>query len=307
MVTVGVAGNGKRGFSGDGGRATAARLNGPSAIVSVPQGGFLIAESGNRRVRRVWSNGRMTTVAGNGGTGAGGVPDTDNGDGGPATAAPLSAGFTPRSLAFEPDRTMLIDTAGGVRLVARSNAASLLAGAIRLRLGKPTVHGYRLHVVLTHSAQVRIRIYNAGKGLIATKRVFAPRGPSTVTIATPTGPKPGAYAIDARVQSGGKAAHYTGWVYLGERLSQDLVYQLDASDAGAGAPAADPNAVAPTPQRPSWCRCATPTRCMKSTSGRVGFCGSPVVPTHGKACGSLATPSPTSAVSTMFVNFPTVP
>jgi hypothetical protein len=78
-----VAGTGAQGFGGDGGPATAARLDSPSAVSPTPDGGFLIADTFNFRVRRVSPDGTITTVAGSG------LP-AYFGDGGPATAAGLS-------------------------------------------------------------------------------------------------------------------------------------------------------------------------------------------------------------------------
>jgi len=69
------------GFSGDGCPATAAQLSNPSKVAVTADGGFLISDRGNHRVRRVSPAGTITTVAG---TGA-----ASSGDGGPATAAPL--------------------------------------------------------------------------------------------------------------------------------------------------------------------------------------------------------------------------
>jgi hypothetical protein len=58
-----VAGSGVRGFGGDGGAATAALLNGPRGIAATPDGGFLIADTGNSRVRRVAPDGAISTLA----------------------------------------------------------------------------------------------------------------------------------------------------------------------------------------------------------------------------------------------------
>ncbi len=82
IVTT-VAGNGEPGFGGDGGPATSARLS-PRDIAVGPDGSFYIADYNfnNYRVRRVGSNGIITTVAGNGQPGF-------SGDGGPATEARL--------------------------------------------------------------------------------------------------------------------------------------------------------------------------------------------------------------------------
>lgn len=81
-VTV-VAGNGQAGYSGDGGRAAAARLNLPAAVAISPAGLLYIADSANNRVRQVDAEGRISTMAGTGATGW-------SGDGGPAASARLS-------------------------------------------------------------------------------------------------------------------------------------------------------------------------------------------------------------------------
>ena len=81
-----VAGPGVAGVSGDGGPATSAYLAIPRDVEVVPSGGFLIADSGTNRVRRVLSNGKIATIAGDGNYGVAG-------DGGPATEARLSEPF----------------------------------------------------------------------------------------------------------------------------------------------------------------------------------------------------------------------
>jgi len=62
-----VAGSGGRGFDGDGGPATSAKLDGPLGVAVDASGNIFIADSHNRRVRRVDSaTGIITTVAGGG-------------------------------------------------------------------------------------------------------------------------------------------------------------------------------------------------------------------------------------------------
>jgi len=62
-----VAGNGKEGFSGDGGPATNATLKQPHSIQFAPNGDLYICDIGNHRIRKVnMKTGIITTFAGNG-------------------------------------------------------------------------------------------------------------------------------------------------------------------------------------------------------------------------------------------------
>jgi sugar lactone lactonase YvrE len=87
-----VAGNGDKGFSGDGGAATGAALNEPYGIALDRAGNIFVADRLNRRVRRIdAASGTITTLAGTGEAAYGG-------DGGPAADAGLAE---PNGLAFD--------------------------------------------------------------------------------------------------------------------------------------------------------------------------------------------------------------
>lgn len=61
-----IAGSGRQGFSGDGGKALAAGLNTPQKIAVAADGAVFIADRANRRVRKVDTRGFIITIAGTG-------------------------------------------------------------------------------------------------------------------------------------------------------------------------------------------------------------------------------------------------
>lgn len=77
-----IAGTGIAGYSGDGGPATAARLDEPSGVTKDSAGNIYIAEWNNHCIRRVDPSGIITTICGTGSSGY-------SGDGGPAASATL--------------------------------------------------------------------------------------------------------------------------------------------------------------------------------------------------------------------------
>ena len=81
-----LAGNGKAGFGGDGGPASQAQLNRPESIAVDVAGNIYIADTENFRVRRVATDGVITTIAGSG-------EKNPGGDGGQAPHASFGAVF----------------------------------------------------------------------------------------------------------------------------------------------------------------------------------------------------------------------
>ena len=61
-----VAGTGERGFGGDGGPATAARMNHPQGLAVDDSGNLYIADALNNSIRKVALDSTITTVAGTG-------------------------------------------------------------------------------------------------------------------------------------------------------------------------------------------------------------------------------------------------
>jgi len=98
-----VAGDGAFGFSGDGGSALDAVLNGPVGLALDSSGNLYAADQGNQRVREVTAAGVISTMAGDG-------QPSYAGDGLPAITASLDA---PAGLAF--------DTSGNLYIADSSN------------------------------------------------------------------------------------------------------------------------------------------------------------------------------------------
>lgn len=116
-----VAGTGAFGFSGDGTPAVAAQLNFPAGVALTPDGGFLISDNDNHRVRKVSAGGTITTVAG---TGVAGF----SGDNGPATAAQIN---DPGGIAAIGDGSYLIADINNhrVRRVSAGGTITTAAGS----------------------------------------------------------------------------------------------------------------------------------------------------------------------------------
>jgi trimeric autotransporter adhesin len=113
-----VAGTGVIGFSGDGGPAVNAQLNSPESIAFDSAGSLYIADSYNRRVRKISADGVITTVAGNGSNGQGG-------DGVPA----LSTAVNPNGVATDGAGNLYIaDAVNQIRKVSRDGTISTIAG-----------------------------------------------------------------------------------------------------------------------------------------------------------------------------------
>ncbi|MBI3784837.1 MAG: hypothetical protein HY270_15695 [Deltaproteobacteria bacterium] len=116
-----VAGTGHVGYSGDNGPATLADLRFPTDVLSDTVGNVYIADSDNNRVRRINTNGTITTYAGTGVAGS-------SGDGGIATAATLSA---PRGLAFDAQGNLYVAEFSGnrIRRIAANGIITTVAGS----------------------------------------------------------------------------------------------------------------------------------------------------------------------------------
>ena len=93
-----VAGNGARGYSGDGGPALKATFDGPKELAVDRAGNIFLVDTENHAIRRIEAKtGIVRTVAGSGQRGG-------EGDGGPATSARLDR---PHGVAIGPDQALI--------------------------------------------------------------------------------------------------------------------------------------------------------------------------------------------------------
>jgi sugar lactone lactonase YvrE len=116
-----VAGTGEAGFSGDGGPATKARLDFPSAVAVDREGNLYIADGSNYRIRKVDKDGIITTFAGTG-------EARHSGDGGPATSAQLRE---PACMVFDAQGNLYLADYTSVRKIDPSGTITTVAGTGR--------------------------------------------------------------------------------------------------------------------------------------------------------------------------------
>lgn len=120
MSTVVGNGFGVQGSGGDGGPATSAILDTPTALLLDGSGNVYIADTLNNRVRKVGTDGNINTVAGNG-------QSNSTGDGGAATSAAINS---PEGIALDRSGNLYVaDTAGHrVRKVTPDGTITTVAG-----------------------------------------------------------------------------------------------------------------------------------------------------------------------------------
>ena len=116
-----VTGTGVGGYRGDGGAAGMARLRQPTGVAVDGEGNLYIADKDNHRIRKVDSDGVITTVAGTGERGSGG-------DGGPAVHARLAV---PTGVAVDGEGNLFIADAANqqIRKVDTSGVITAVAGS----------------------------------------------------------------------------------------------------------------------------------------------------------------------------------
>ena len=116
-----IVGTGESGFGGDGGTAVQAALSYPRGVTVDGVGNLYIADSDNRRIRKIDSTGTITTIAGTGEFGF-------SGDSGPAVQAQL---HSPRGVAVDGAGNLYIADSDNhrIRKVDSTGAITTVAGS----------------------------------------------------------------------------------------------------------------------------------------------------------------------------------
>jgi len=229
-----IAGTAVDGYSGDGGPATAAQLNAPTAMAPTSGGSLLITDTNNNRVRSVSPGGIISTVAGNGG-------GAYSGDGGPATSASVSI---PLGVAVDASGSLYIADAGDgrARKVTPGGIISTLAGngvlpyffgdggpaalaGLSGNWGVAVDTANNLYIADSTSYRVRKVTSSGAIATIAGTGIFADTGD-------------GGQATNAAVNPSAVAVDSAGNVYLGgfSRVRKIAANGTITTVAGTGAP-----------------------------------------------------------------------
>jgi hypothetical protein len=211
-----VAGDGQSGYRGDGVPATSTSVSTPEAVAVDAQGNLYIADSANQRIRRVNTQGIISTYAGIGQSGY-------TGDGGPATQARLSspkdiwldaagnlyiADFV-SSVIRRVDTSGIITTVAGFGLQGFSGDGGLATAAtMRFPVGVAADAGGNL--LILDSGNYRLRRVTAATQVINT---IAGNGTNANTGNNGPATSAGLYMPEAM------AADALGNVYVGTRRS----------------------------------------------------------------------------------------
>ncbi len=209
-----VAGGGSLGFSGDGGPATQALMRRPRRVALDGAGNLYIADYGNHRIRKVGTDGIISTVVG---TGAASFA----GDGGPATSAAIR---NPSAVAFDAAGNLYIADYGNnrIRKVGADGVISTVAG--NGLFGPAGDGGPATQAALTGPTGIAFDSYGAMYVVGSTLRKVASDG----TISTIAGMKHNAYDVAIGADDTVYVAAPSGRILKGMPARAESDYDGDA-------------------------------------------------------------------------------
>ena len=263
------------GYSGDGGPAASARLHTPGDVEIDPSGGFVFVDEGNARIRKVWPNGTITTIAGNGSIGS------RFGDGVPATAVPVNA----TRITFAPDGRLYLTESQRVSVIEPAGTISTVASGFSYS-GDLEVDSMNRVYVANGTSVWRLdgggtRTLVAGLGVPGTTADGVPATSATLTTAL------------------GLALAPNGDLYVGD-LADGRIRRISSGviDTVAGGGAAGVTAAGCTSARSSE---RVQTAWLAATSTSLVFSGDQrvrVIALDGRECPSITSVTPTRVLET---------
>ena len=282
-----IAGDGKAGYTGDGGPATAAEIDSPRGLAVDSAGDVFFADNPNNVVREVKATGDITTVAGDGKAGS-------IGDGGPATKAELNG---PNDVAVDSAGNLYIGdvNTNTVREVVQATG-NIIAFAGDGKAGDSGAGGPATAAELSNPNGVAFDsagdafIADGGDNVVwevvkATGDIITVAGNGTDGYSGDNGP-----ATDAEIQGDGRlAVDPAGEVFIvdnGNNVVREFTTALTVTVTPSPTPTPTPTTPTPTP---------TPTTTRTKTSSSTVFQNGTPNPDEP---GSL---TPTPAVSPLFV------
>ncbi len=213
-----VAGNGSYKFSGDGGSARSANLSNPHGVIKDTAGNLYVVDTINNRIRKIATDGTISTIAGTGFYGYAG-------DGGPAIAARMAL---PTAIAFDRQGNLLVADFfnHAIRSISPSGVITTLAGApSRQGLagdGGPAVNA-SLNFPIGVSADGGGNVYIADANNHRIRKVNAAGIITTVAGSTPGFSGDGGPATSASLQGPQSAiADAAGNLYIGDTFNQRI-------------------------------------------------------------------------------------
>jgi len=240
------AGTGTNGAAGDGGAATSAQLDGPSAVAVDASGNVYISDGNNHKIRKVDTGGNISTFAG---TGVGGY----SGDGGAATSAqiqsPLGIAIDASGNLYIADnnnhRIRKVDTGGNISTVAGNGSGGFSGdggAATSAQLNFPTGVAVDAsgNIYIVDQSNHRIRKVDTG-GNISTVAGNGSGGFSG----------DGGAATSAQINSPvGIAVDATGNIYIGDQSNHRIrkvdIRGIMTTIAGTGSNGYNSDGIAPT-------------------------------------------------------------
>jgi sugar lactone lactonase YvrE len=169
-----IAGTGVAGFSGDGGPATSALVSGPSAVAVDGAGGIWIADTQNRRVRKM-TGGTINTVAGNGSMTNGSCAS------GAATATPIDG----VGVWVDANGDAIVSGYSCVQQLTGTTLTSIAGGGTSAADGQPPLQTL-MYAVQTAMKDGAGNLYISDSGNARLRKV--PPGGTVTTIAGTGGP-----------------------------------------------------------------------------------------------------------------------